>query len=192
MFGGVSFRLENGAALVVRGPNGSGKSSLLRLLGGLARADHGTISLDVGDGPVPAEELGRHSHLIGHKGGVTDAMSVEANLRFQTELLGGNSSLMDAALTRLGLMPLAHQRAMTLSAGQRKRLALARLITAPRKLWLLDEPMESLDAAGEALVQTLLGEHCASGGIALIATHGSAPRAARLELALLPEQRASA
>ncbi|MFZ1991789.1 MAG: heme ABC exporter ATP-binding protein CcmA [Alphaproteobacteria bacterium] len=192
VFGGVSFRLESGAALVVRGPNGSGKSSLLRLLGGLARPDQGAISLDIGEGRVLVEELGRHSHLIGHKGGITDAMSVQANLRFQTELLGGSPLLIDAALTRLGLIPIAHQRAQTLSAGQRKRLALARLITVPRQLWLLDEPLESLDAEGEALVQTLLGEHCASGGIALVATHGSAPRAARLELALIPEERIAA
>lgn len=192
VFSGVSFELARGSALVVRGPNGSGKSSLLRLLGGLSRADHGAISLDLGEGLVPIDELGRYSHLIGHKAGITDAMSVMANLHFQTELLGGDPSRINSALTRLGLSSIAHQRAQALSAGQRKRLALARLIAVPRKLWLLDEPMESLDAAGEGLVQGLLSEHCAAGGMALVATHGSAPRAARLELALIPEPQAAA
>lgn len=188
VFDGVSFRLDGGSAMAVRGPNGSGKSSLLRLIGGLARPDRGAISLDAGEGPVPTEELAQHSHLIGHKAGITDAMSTLDNLRFHTGLLGGEVSLVETALGRFGLEALAHQRAATLSAGQRRRLSLARLITTPRRLWLLDEPMESLDAVGEARVQTLLAEHCAAGGIALIATHGTAPRAARLELSLVPQE----
>ncbi len=192
VFAGVSFQLEGGSAMAVRGPNGSGKSSLLRLMGGLIRPERGTIALDLGEGPMPIDELAKHSHLIGHKAGITDAMSAIANLRFQTGLLGGDLALVGPALERLGLGALAHQRAATLSAGQRRRLSLARLITTPRRLWLLDEPMESLDAAGEALVQTMLVEHCASGGIALIATHGAAPRAARLELSLEPPERVAA
>lgn len=192
MFTGVSFRLESGSAMVVRGPNGSGKSSLLRLLGGLARAERGTITLDVGDGQVPSDELSRHSHLIGHRAGITEAMSVVANLRFHTGLLGGEGDRVAAALERAGLEHVARQRTQTLSAGQRRRLALARLITVPRRLWLLDEPTKSLDVSGEALVQALLNEHCASGGIALVATHGAAPQAARRELSLIPSERIAA
>jgi heme exporter protein A len=119
-------------------------------------------------------------------------MSLVANLRFHTELLGGDGSLVEAALTRAGLMSLARQRAQILSAGQRKRLALSRLITTPRKVWLLDEPTESLDAAGEALAQALIAEHCTAGGIALVATHGAPPRAVRLELSLVPPERIAA
>ena len=192
VFSGVRFRLGSGSAMAVRGPNGSGKSSLLRLIGGLIRPVRGTILLDVGEGQAPSDELGRRSHLIGHRAGITDAMSVEANLRFQTGLLGGDESLIEAALGRVGLATVTRQQAQTLSAGQRRRLALARLITAPRKLWLLDEPTESLDTSGEALVQALLAEHCASGGMALVATHGAAPRAARLELSLIPPERIAA
>lgn len=188
VFAEIGFRLEGGSAMTVRGPNGSGKSSLLRVVGGLAGPERGTVALDLGVGPVPFAELGRHSHLIGHRAGITDAMTVEANLRFHTGLLGGDTARVVTALERAGLAPFASQRAHILSAGQRRRLALARLISVPRKLWLLDEPTKSLDSAGEALVQTLLTEHCASGGIALVATHGAAPRAARLELSLiLPE-----
>ena len=192
VFSDVSFRLAGGTAMTIRGPNGSGKSSLLRLIGGLMRPTRGAILLDHGKGPQAMDERSRHSHLIGHKLGITDAMSAVGNLRFQTGLLGGDLSRVESALDRLGLQSFAHQRAGLLSAGQRRRLALARLMSAPRPLWLLDEPMESLDAAGETLVQSMLSEHCASGGMALIATHGIAPRAARFELSLVPVEKAAA
>ena len=192
VFAGVSFRVEGGGGLVIRGANGSGKSSLLRVIAGLMRPEHGSVWLDAGSGAVSFSELGRHSHLVGHTSGLTGAMSALANLRFQTRLLGGEVTRAEGAIARMGLAPFIDRRAQVLSAGQRKRLAMARLLTVPRPLWLLDEPTESLDAAGEAVVETLIAEHCAAGGIALVATHGAAPRAARTELALVVTERLAA
>ena len=186
MFSGVSFRLSAGGLMVVRGPNGSGKSSLLRILGGLMKPSTGKVACDLGQGAIEPEELARNVHLIGHRGAITDALTTVENLRFQTAVLGGAPEGVAAALARLGLSAIANQRAHTLSAGQRRRLALARLITAPRPIWLLDEPSESLDTAGEALAQSLIAERRASGGIVVVATHAPMPATASIELTLVP------
>jgi heme exporter protein A len=184
IFDGVTFTLGSGEALVVRGPNGSGKSSLLRLLCGLMNRAAGAVRLSLGGTPV--EEPERLCHFIGHQPAVTDALSVRANLAFQTALLGGERSRVAALIERVALLPLADAPGRHLSAGQKRRLALARLIAVPRPLWLLDEPGTSLDAAGEALLAELARAHRGAGGLIVLATHGVAPFPASAELLLTP------
>lgn len=181
IFSGVSFALRAGEALLVRGANGSGKSSLLRLLCGLMKPEDGAVRLLRGDAQV--EEIAREAHYVGHLPAVTAALSVRQNLSFQAALFGVRAAPM-AALERVGLIRLADAPVRQLSAGEKRRLALARLVTAPRPLWLLDEPGESLDTAGEALLSELAGEHRAARGLIVLATHGPAPFAATMELTL--------
>jgi heme exporter protein A len=172
VFAGVSFALPAGAALILRGPNGAGKTSLLRLLGGLLAPTAGVLSWD--GRPLfedPAARRGR-LHLIGHGNAIKAALTVRENLRFAVALSGAPAAGMAHALESFGLSALAEVPAQYLSAGQRRRLALARLLAAPRPLWLLDEPEAGLDAASrEGLARAIAG-HRAQGGIAVIATHG--------------------
>ena len=172
MFAGVSFALAAGAALIVRGPNGAGKSSLLRLLAGLLEPAAGLLSWN--GGPVrddPAAHRGR-LHLIGHGNAIKSALSVRENLRFAVALAGAPADGIERALESLDLTALAGVPSLYLSAGQRRRLALARLLAAPRALWLLDEPDAGLDAASRERLARAVAEHRAGGGIAVIATHG--------------------
>jgi heme exporter protein A len=188
VFAGVSFRIEAGGLLLVRGTNGSGKSSLLRVLGGLARPSAGTVSMETNEGPVDSAELAAVSHLVGHRGGITDAMTVRENLEFHAALLGNKSDRIADALNQVGLGQVLSQRAGTLSAGQRKRLALARLLAVPRALWLLDEPTEALDTLGEGLVAGLIEGHRARGGIVIVASHGAIAARPGTELRLIPQK----
>jgi heme exporter protein A len=182
IFDGVSFFLEGGGALVVRGANGSGKSSLLRVLCGLMKPAAGEVRLMQEEGPV--EEIARHAHYFGHQPAVTSALTVRSNLAFQAALLGNAGARLSPILERVGLAALASAPARHLSAGQRRRLALARLLVATRPLWLLDEPGESLDAEGEALLAEISAAHHAAGGLIVLATHTQAPLAATAELNL--------
>jgi heme exporter protein A len=166
---GVSFVVSGGDALVVTGPNGAGKSTLLRTIAGLLKPVSGVVRLEEdpeADGADPRERM----HLLGHLDAVKGGLSVLRNLRFARDLLGGDGDLA-AALDRVGLAGLAELPGSVLSAGQRRRLALARLIAAPRPVWLLDEPTAALDAAGQALLAELVAEHRAKGGMAIAATH---------------------
>jgi len=146
---GLDLALDSGHALLLRGPNGSGKSTLLLTLAGLLRPLEGTITLEAHD-----EENGPPLHYCGHRN------AVRARLMEP-----------EAALERVGLGRAALLDAAYLSAGQQRRLALARLLVSPRPLWLLDEPTAALDSEGHALVAALVIEHLASGGLAIIATH---------------------
>ena len=187
VFEGVTFQLISGAILVVRGPNGSGKSSLLRVLASLLPPSEGTIACDLGAGVIPAEAVARSVHLVGHRSALTEALSASENLRFQTAVLGGDRALVGSALERVGLAASERTPARLLSAGQRRRLALARLITTPRPIWLLDEPTEFLDAAGETMVGELIEFHCRAGGIVVVASHGGLAAATASELTLIPD-----
>lgn len=139
----------------------------MRILAGLDAADAGTIRhAGDEDGGGPAR-----LHYYGHRDGLREALSVRENLEFSTTLLGGGGLDIDVALMRMGARRLADLPVRVLSAGQRRRAALARLLTAPRRLWLLDEPLTALDVAGQALVAELIGAHLAGGGGALVATH---------------------
>lgn len=164
---GVSFSLQAGAALAVVGPNGAGKSTLLRTLAGLIQPIEGDVAFEGGDPDAPPREA---MHLLGHLDAVKGGLTVRRNLQFARDVLGGQGDL-DGALERVGLGHAVDLPGSVLSAGQRRRLALARLLAAPRPVWLLDEPTAALDGAGQKLLATLMAEHRAKGGIVIAATH---------------------
>jgi heme exporter protein A len=176
VFEGLSFALARGAALVLIGPNGSGKSSLLRLMAGLTRPESGTISWDgaaIRDDP---EQHAQRVGYVGHLDAVKPALTVRENL---AQWGGAN---IDAALECFALFPTLPAR--LLSAGQKRRLALARLLAAPRELWLLDEPTIALDRDSVATLMDEIARHREAGGICVISTHVELglPAAATLEL----------
>lgn len=168
IFNNINFELSPGNALALVGPNGSGKSSLLRLIAGLLRPSAGGIALDGTAEATVAEQ----AHYLGHLDAFKPALTVEENLGFWTHYLGNSAAPGSAALARVGLEPLAHLPAAYLSAGQRRRLSLARLIAVPRLLWLLDEPASALDAAGQDTLAELMRGHLLGGGMIVAATHG--------------------
>ena len=165
---GMSFTVEGGGALVVTGPNGSGKSTLLRTVAGLHRADAGTVSLVMGG---EAAEVGENSHLLGHANAMKPDLTVAENLSFWAGALEGSDELIAEALDALAIRGLVELPFGYLSAGQRRRVALARLWVAPRPLWLLDEPTAALDARSEAIVRDMIGAHREEGGMVVAATH---------------------
>ncbi|MBM3568471.1 MAG: heme ABC exporter ATP-binding protein CcmA [Alphaproteobacteria bacterium] len=169
VFGGVGFALGPGEALALGGRNGSGKSSLLRLLAGLTRPAAGRIAWQGDDIWQDIESHRARVALIGHLDAVKPAESVAENLGFWARLGGGAVA---AALERFGLGHLAALPARYLSAGQRRRLALARLALSSAPLWLLDEPAVSLDAASVQSLAELIGQHRARGGMLALASHG--------------------
>ena len=169
LFAGLSFSVAGGEALTVTGRNGSGKSSLLRLVGGLLRADAGRIALERGDPELTVAEA---AHYLGHQDAMKPSLTVVENLRFWTAYLGPAEIPPEQALKRLGLEQLADLPAAYLSAGQKRRLSLARLVAVHRPLWLLDEPTAALDAEGQTRLAELMRLHLARGGLILAAAHG--------------------
>jgi heme exporter protein A len=167
VFQGLSFALAAGEAVQVTGPNGSGKSSLLRLIAGLVGIESGSLALEGGDAEA---SIGEQAHYCGHQDAFKPSLTVAENLAFWTQFLGGDGDNR-AALARLGLDHLVDLPAGYLSAGQRRRLALARLLTVPRPLWLLDEPTAALDAASQRALAGVMGDHVAGGGLLMVATH---------------------
>jgi heme exporter protein A len=178
VFEDVSFAVAAGELLAVTGPNGSGKSTLLRIIAGLLAPVAGTVTLD----PAPADGIGE-AHYVGHADALKPSLTVAANLTFWRRVLRGRGSI-DEALDAVGMARLADLPVSTLSAGQKRRVALARLLVARRPLWLLDEPTGALDAAAEAMLGRLLTRHLAGGGIAIAATHRPLPVAAVGRLSL--------
>jgi heme exporter protein A len=158
--------------LTLEGPNGAGKSSALRILAGFLPQAAGEIRMQMTAGYdiTDAEERGRLVGWVGHNDGVKAQLSVLENARFFAALYGARIDVAEV-LNHVGLKRLVDLPAQYLSAGQRKRLGLARLILSNRPLWLLDEPLSSLDAAGRRLAAELIGEHCDDGGIVIVATH---------------------
>jgi heme exporter protein A len=170
VFAGLEFSARAGDALVLTGPNGSGKSSLLRLMAGLLQPAAGTLRRDgvaVGDDPEGHRES---LHYVSHQDAVKPVLSVAENLSFWAAVHGGPENV-EAALEAFGLSPLADTAARLLSAGQRRRLNLARVAASPAMLWLLDEPATALDAASVAAMLALVADHRAQGGIAVLSTH---------------------
>lgn len=169
VFEGLNFELSSGEALALVGPNGAGKSSLLRLTAGLLRPQDGAIALegDTDERPVP-----ERAHYQGHLDAFKPALTVAENLTFWSRYLGEADVAVAPALTAVGLGALADLPAAYLSAGQRRRLSLARLLAAPRPIWLLDEPTSALDAAGQEMLAELMRSHLAGGGMIMAATHG--------------------
>ena len=171
VFHDLCFRVGAGQAAALRGPNGVGKSTLLRQLSGLIPVVGGDARL--GDISLVGDRQGFQERVAyaGHLDAVKPALSIGENLTHWAGIHGNDRARAEAALARFGLDAIAARPAAQCSAGQKRRLGLARLLVADRPLWLLDEPTVSLDADAAALVADLVREHIASGGMALIATH---------------------
>jgi heme exporter protein A len=169
IFQAINLELSSGEALALVGPNGSGKSSLLRLIAGLLRPAAGSIELAGGSAE---QTLPEQAHYLGHLDALKPSLTVAENLAFWVRYLGGDMAALPAALAGVGLGGLIDLPAAYLSAGQRRRLSLARLIAAPRPVWLLDEPTSALDAAGQERLADLMRGHLSGGGLIVAATHG--------------------
>jgi heme exporter protein A len=170
VFSNLTFSVAAGEALAVVGPNGSGKSSLLRLIAGLVAIASGTITLSGGDDNLT---LAEQAHLLGHRDAIKPSLTVLENVTFWFDFLGGDISRSNpaAALEAVGLNHLGHLPTAFLSAGQRRRLAIARLVALKRPLWLLDEPTTALDMAGQTMIAALMTDHLRNGGLIVAATH---------------------
>jgi heme exporter protein A len=191
LFQQLSFSVAGGEALLVTGPNGAGKTSLLRALAGFIAPDTGSIVLDAGaSGAEDAERtVAEQCHFVGHLNAIKPSLTVSENLTFASAYLGGPTpssvaNRVGEAARRMGLQRLMDIPAGYLSAGQKRRLCLARVIVAHRPLWLLDEPTASLDTASAALVAGLIDQHVASGGLAVVVTHLPLGLARSRELAI--------
>jgi heme exporter protein A len=165
---GVSFALAPGDGLQLFGPNGSGKSSLLSMFAGLIRPSEGTVRWRC-EGEDYDKALDDSIFFLGHEASVKPALSALENLKFWAGVYGGGNA--EHALDRLGANSFAHLRAGKLSAGQRRRVDLARAVLASREVWLLDEPTAALDRDSVVIVRSLIDEHLARGGIVIVATH---------------------
>jgi len=173
LFRALGFRLAAGSAIAVTGPNGAGKTSLLRAIAGFIRPLEGTVHFE---GQADAAEARRgQTHLVGHQDGLKTARTARDELAFQAAWTGAAPGAEAAAAAALHLDRIMDLEVRKLSAGQRRRLALARLIAAPRALWLLDEPLAPLDAEHRALFGEAMERHLAAGGLIVAAVHDPLP-----------------
>ena len=169
VFSELGFEVSSGEALAVTGPNGSGKTSLLRLIAGLLAIAGGSVELEGGETELTLPE---QAHYLGHRDALKPALGVLENLAFWRDFLGGDVLHAGESLASVGLGHAGHLPTAYLSAGQRRRLSLARLLAVRRPIWLLDEPTAALDAAGQDLFVALMRDHLARGGMVIAATHG--------------------
>jgi len=176
VFWGLEFEASSGEALAVTGANGSGKTSLLRMIAGLLTIAGGSIGLEGGANELT---LAEQAHYLGHRDALKPALSVIENLSFWRDFLGGEAFDASESLAAVGLDHAVHLPAAYLSAGQRRRLSVARLLTVHRPIWLLDEPTNALDAAGQSMFAGLMGDHLGRGGLIVAATHAPLGIAAR-------------
>lgn len=178
LFRDLNLSIRAGEAIALTGANGAGKTSLLRAVAGFIRPEAGTIGFEGPEGVLDAEVArGRYIHLLGHLDGLKGGRTAREELAFQAGWLGGSDT--GPAVTALGLEPLLDLEVRKLSAGQRRRLALARMIAAPRSLWLLDEPLSPLDARWREAVGAMMQNHLDGGGLILAAVHDPLPIPAR-------------
>jgi heme exporter protein A len=168
VFSDLDFEASSGEALAVTGPNGSGKTSLLRLIAGLLIIADGSIDLEGGEAELTLPE---QAHYLGHRDALKPALSVLENLSFWRDFLGGEAADIRENLATVGLGHAMHLPAAYLSAGQRRRLSIARLSVVRRPIWLLDEPTSALDGAGQGMFARLMADHLARGGLIIAATH---------------------
>ena len=176
LFAGLNAALGAGEAVALTGRNGAGKTTLLRVVAGLLRPDAGQVSFGDLD---PADVRATGVHLVGHQDGMKAARTAGEELRFWTAWGGGPPDAAAAAAEQLHLTPLLDLEVRRLSAGQRRRLALARLVATPRPLWLLDEPLSPLDAGWRVRFGEIMSRHLAQGGMILAAVHDPLPIPAR-------------
>ncbi len=171
VFRDLNLRVEAGQALSLEGPNGAGKTSLLRMIAGFLAPAAGTIRLRSDGGDITDnEERGKFIGWLGHHDAAKPQLTPRETLTFFSRLYGVTGAI-NEALEAVGLARASDLPCQYLSAGQKKRLALARLKLSNRPVWLLDEPLAALDTDGKALAADLVKTHCASGGIAIAATH---------------------
>jgi heme exporter protein A len=168
IFRNINFSVSSGQALAVLGPNGAGKSSLLRIVAGVLRTMSGRLSLEGGD---PELTIPEQAHYLGHLDALKPSLSVAENLAFWARYLGPGPGVLADALEAVGLAPIRDLPAGYLSAGQRRRLSIARLVAVRRPIWLLDEAASALDQAAQARLIELMRGHLAGGGLILAATH---------------------
>lgn len=175
VFAGVAFRLAASGALILRGPNGAGKSSLLRLMAGLMPPAVGHLSWDGTPIDRDPEAHRARLHYVGHLDAIKATLTVAENVAFPASLRHGalDDAPVASALAAFGLDDLADLPARYLSQGQRRRVALARLLAAPARLWLLDEPTLALDAASHEALVSVIAAHRAKGGLLVAATHAA-------------------
>jgi heme exporter protein A len=168
VFSGLGFAVAAGEALVVTGRNGAGKSSLLRMIAGLVRIAGGRLALTDAD---TERTIPEQAHYLGHQDALKPSLTVAENLSFWARYFGGGAAP-EAALAAVGLSAVADLPAAYLSAGQRRRLSVARLLAAQRPIWLLDEPTSALDREAQVALTGLMRQHLSGGGLILAATHG--------------------
>jgi len=171
VFEGLSFAVADADLLTIVGPNGAGKSTLLRIIAGLLPATEGAIAVD----PAPEGPRGSLMHYLGHRERLKSALSVRENISFWRRTAGETGLTPLEALERVRLDHLIDTPAAYLSAGQRRRVAIARLLAVHRPIWLLDEPTSALDAQSEAELGGIIAEHVAADGIVIAATHLKLP-----------------
>lgn len=183
IFADISFSVASGQLLSVTGPNGAGKSSLLRVLAGLLQPTSGTVTVS------PNSDNAAGTHYMGHLDGLKDAMSLRENLSFWAGLYSQSvdEHALDNAADRFRLAHALDLPVAVLSAGQRRRSGLVRLVLSPRPLWLLDEPATALDSEGEGALGELMGEHLSAGGLIIAATHLTLPVEVHMRLDLAPQ-----
>lgn len=165
VFAGLSFAVKNGEMLVLKGPNGVGKTSLLRMIAGLNEPSEGGFDVT----GAQQTDLGLMCHFVAHQEAFKPALTVEENLQFWADFFGGGD--VEKALAAFNLLPLAGFSAAVLSAGQKRRLALARLVMIERPLWLLDEPSVGLDSQSVGQLQELIRAHLKNDGLVIATTH---------------------
>lgn len=176
LFDGLDFEVRAGEAVVLTGANGAGKTSLLRAIAGLLRPAAGAVRFNGRDGALDSDEARRGAlHFVGHQDGLKSARTARQEFAFQARWTGAGESGLVHAIEVLGLTPLLDLEVRVLSAGQRRKVALARLIASPRSLWLLDEPMAPLDAARRKIFGELMEAHIEDGGLILAAVHDPLP-----------------
>jgi heme exporter protein A len=172
LFSELSFAVEGGEVLLLLGPNGAGKTTLIRMIVGLFAPASGRISLDGGDAE---RTLGEQCHYVGHLNALKSSLTVGENASFWGRFLGGSGGgggdRVEAALASFGLAHLRDIPAAYLSAGQKRRLGIARVLLADRPIWLLDEPTVSLDSAAQDMLNAAVDAHVAAGGLVVAATH---------------------